>query len=82
MIRWWIRTYRSGRCGGRAIRGHNRRASAIGVPVLTPNLLAAALAAITQLLRAPANGMTPTGRPCRPGSACSSQEAKKPSKSI
>ena len=45
------------------------------------NLLAFALEAITQLLRASRNGMTPTGQPNRLGSACSSQAAKKPSKS-
>ena len=51
------------------------------VPVLTPHFLAFELAAITQLLRALANGITPMGRPCKLGSACSSQAAKKPSKS-
>ena len=47
-----------------------------------PGALAIVLAAITQLLTVPANGMTPRGRPCNRRSACSSQAAKKPSKSM
>ena len=47
-----------------------------------PARLAIVLAAITQLWTAPANGMTPRGRPCNWRSACSSQAAKKPLKSM
>ena len=49
----------------------------MGMPVVTPARLASVLAAITQLWTAPANGMTPRGRPCNWRSACSSHATKK-----
>ena len=54
----------------------------MAMPVVTPPRLAIVLAAITQLWTAPANGMTARGRPYNRRSACSSQAAKKPSKSM
>ncbi len=56
--------------------GARRFASATGVPVFTPCLLAS-IEAATQMPCPPSTAVMATGRPLNAGSSCCSTEAKK-----